>query len=37
MHRLMMNCKIAWLLLLQQPFEPHYSVGQSFRSVAAPM
>lgn len=37
MHWLMMNCKIAWLLLLQQPFEPHYSVGQFCRSVAAPM
>lgn len=37
MHWLMMNCKIAWLLLLQQPFEPHYSVGQAYRSVAAPM
>ena len=34
MHWLLMK---KWLLLLQQPFEPHYSVGQSFRSVAAPM
>jgi hypothetical protein len=33
MHWLTMN----WLLLLRQPFEPHYSVGQSFQSVAAPM
>lgn len=32
MHWLRMN----WLLLLRQPFEPHYSVGQSYRSVAAP-
>lgn len=27
----------CWLLLVQQPFEPHYSVGQSFQSVVAPM
>lgn len=33
----LMNCKIAWLLWLQQPFEPHYSFGQACRSVAAPM